>query len=114
MDDALWSQIAGGPDLLAWFGTVPSFHDGEILSLSLDRDGPTAVLRVHGWRFAGGADEQGYLRTDRHAVVEFRLDGVTGLELQDHNHPNVASATNPADRRWRLAARSQPCHRLAG
>lgn len=34
-----YSDVVEGDELLRWFGEVPTFHDSEILSLSLRRTG---------------------------------------------------------------------------
>jgi hypothetical protein len=33
--EAIYADVPGGLELLAWFGHVPSFHDAEIVSLTL-------------------------------------------------------------------------------
>ena len=30
-------DIPGAQDVIAWFGAWPTFHDAEVLSISLDR-----------------------------------------------------------------------------
>lgn len=43
-----YEKIAGGPELLAWFGQKPTFHDAEILSLSLNRTGVSKLTITAG------------------------------------------------------------------
>ncbi|WP_245424543.1 hypothetical protein [Rhizobium sophoriradicis] len=50
-----YEKIAGGPELLAWFGQKPTFHDAEILSLSLNRTG-VSELTIHGWIATDGVE----------------------------------------------------------
>ncbi|CDM62209.1 hypothetical protein LPU83_pLPU83d_0839 (plasmid) [Rhizobium favelukesii] len=50
--------------LLAWFGEVPTFHDAEIISLSLSRTGASEV-EIHGWIVTDGVDPNGYDRPCR-------------------------------------------------
>ncbi|WP_038688608.1 hypothetical protein [Rhizobium etli] len=47
-----YEKIAGGPELQAWFRQKPTFHDAEILSLSLNRTG-VSELTIHGWTATG-------------------------------------------------------------
>ena len=47
-EESIFAEVPGGLELLQHFGEMPSFHDGEILGLHLNRDGPS-TLRLHGW-----------------------------------------------------------------
>jgi len=58
-DEAKFPDIPGASDLFAWFGFWPSFHDGEVLSLHLDRAG-SSQLRVHTWEGTHQVDSRGY------------------------------------------------------
>lgn len=89
MNDELLQQIPGGSELVAWFGHVPDFHDGEILSMALERGGPSCQILVHYWTYSGAKDSDGYFVSDRHAVVRFALDGVTDVQLAGFNQQNV-------------------------
>ena len=48
IEEAIYAEVPGGPELMRWFGGGPSFHDGEIVSLHLTREG-TSRLTVPGW-----------------------------------------------------------------
>jgi hypothetical protein len=86
----LLKELPGGARLVEWFGgRVPSFHDAEIVSLSLDRDGGRCVLNVHTFSTNPEVNEKGFYKTKDHVVVSFRFAGVTNLELQDFNEQNV-------------------------
>jgi hypothetical protein len=89
MNEELPQQIPGGPELMAWFGHVPDFYDAEIVSLALDRKGPSCQVLVHHWGYTGATDPNGYFVTDRHVMVRFALDDVTDLELNGFNQQNV-------------------------
>jgi hypothetical protein len=41
-------EISGAAELHDWFGYWPIFHDAEIISLHLNREGSSS-LRVHTW-----------------------------------------------------------------
>lgn len=75
-------ELPGGEELLAWFGRVPSFHDGELLEIAFFGKGQ-ALMRIHAWILTDKVDDQGHLITDRHAVVTFALDGVNTIECRD-------------------------------
>lgn len=82
----IYAEVPGGPELLTHFGRTPAFGDIEVLSLSLDRDGPS-TLRVHGWVVMDRAD--GADVPERHAVVAFALDGVMDLQLDGFSIQDV-------------------------
>ena len=84
----IYEEIPGGAELLAWFGEEPTFHDAEIISLSLSRTGPSE-LKIHGWIIADGVDPEGYNVLDKHAVVTFSLEGVMDLKLDSFSIQNV-------------------------
>ncbi|QDL94054.1 hypothetical protein FDP22_19485 (plasmid) [Paroceanicella profunda] len=83
-----YSDFPGGDALLNWFGEVPTFHDAEIVSLSLDSAGSSA-LRIHGWIRTGERTSDGYFRLDRHAVVTFSMTGIVDLQLDGFSSQNV-------------------------
>ncbi|MBI1685062.1 hypothetical protein [Caulobacter hibisci] len=84
MDEA-WKRIDGFQGLVDWFGHVPSFHDGYLLSLRIDF--PTeAVLVLHGWDMTDRIDARGYFELEKHFVATFRLTGVVKVDLEDADH----------------------------
>jgi hypothetical protein len=86
--ESVYQAIAGGTDLLKWFGRVPRFHDAEILSLSLNRAGPSLLI-LHGWTMSDVFGADGYFLLEKRAVVTFILEEITDLQLQGFNHQNV-------------------------
>jgi hypothetical protein len=84
----IYDEVPGGPELLRWFGRVPSFHDAEIISLDLRRSGKS-FLRVHGWVGTEQVDENGYIVLDKDAVVTFTLEEIMDLQLDGFSHQNV-------------------------
>jgi hypothetical protein len=85
---SIYNEVAGGAELVRWFGAVPTFHDAEILSLHLHRGGQS-VLRLHGWMNTGKVGENGYFILDRHAIVSFALTEVMHLQLDGFSSQNV-------------------------
>lgn len=49
-------NIPGAMQLDSWFGCWPSFHDAEIISLHLNRNG-NSFLRVHTWEMTKEVDD---------------------------------------------------------
>lgn len=90
MSAAIVGDIPGGPELLQWFaGRMPSFHDAEVLSLGLDRDAASAILRVHAFEMTSEVDARGYFICTRHVVVVFKLSWIGSMELDGFNQQNV-------------------------
>ena len=91
-------DIPGAADVLAWFGYWPSFHDAEVLSITLDRSHPSRIA-VHTWNRTPELDARGYYVLDKHAIVtsvleDFLLDleGITNTQIDGFNHQNVLSS----------------------
>jgi len=84
------NSIPGGPELLAWFGYVPSFHDAEIIDLYLNRTG-ASTLRIHTWEMDPDHRTEDWLPFAKHVVVTFVLEEIVGLDLEDFSPQNVIS-----------------------
>lgn len=96
-------KIPGADNLVQWFGKWPSFHDAEILEITLRREG-TSLLRLHTWSTATEIDARGCFLTKHDAVVTVRFDEVLDLELTDFSAQNVISGLGfePSDSGWRV------------
>jgi Immunity protein 50 len=81
-------SVDGARSLYEWFGSWPSFHDAEVISLHLDRRGISS-LAVHTWEMTKDVDDKGYYIHARHVVVEFTMKDVIDLNLNGFNHQNV-------------------------
>lgn len=91
-------DIPGTADVLAWFGHWPSFHDAEVLSITLDRSHPSRIA-VHTWNRTQELDARGYYVLDKHAIVTFVMEdflldreGITNTQIQGFNAQNVLSS----------------------
>lgn len=105
MDIDLLNGVQGGSELVAWFGYAPRLHDAEVLGLTLDREGATCALRVHGFEMTSEVDAKGYFVCAKHVVVTFIMGGLTEVELTDFNHQNALmglSITRGVDGGFRL------------
>jgi hypothetical protein len=90
LETELIGLVPGAAALVDWFeGRWPSFHDAEVLGLSLDREDARCSLRVHAFRMTSQVDAKGYFVCDRHVAVTFEFKDVTHLELEDFNHQNA-------------------------
>jgi Immunity protein 50 len=89
LDVDLLNEVPGGRELVDWFGYAPRFHDAEVLGVTLDREGGTCALRVHGFEMTSEVDAKGYFVCAKHVVVTFIVGGLTAMELSDFNHQNA-------------------------
>ena len=110
------ASIPGGPELLAWFGYVPSFHDAEIISLHLNRTG-LSTLCIHTWEITDTVDSKGFYALEKQAIVTFTLEEIENLELEGFSHQNVIGGlelnrieaeTPPLGMLWIQPPRPQP------
>jgi hypothetical protein len=88
--DLIFQDVPGMAEVKEWFGYWPSFHDAEIVSLTLNRD-TDSRLRVHTFHTLNQTNERGHYRTTKHVVICFVLRDIESLELADFNHQNVIS-----------------------
>jgi hypothetical protein len=82
------NSIPGGPELLAWFGYVPSFHDAEIIDLHLNRAGPS-TLRIHTWDMDPDHRTGEWPPFTKYVIVTFVLEEIIRLDLEDFSPQNV-------------------------
>ncbi len=82
------ANITGADQLVAWFGSWPSFHDAEIIRVHFERRG-ISYLEIHTWEMTQAIDPNGAYVLDKHVVVTFKLQEVMVLELNGFSHQNV-------------------------
>lgn len=85
---AALAQVAGGPELVEWFGDVTDFGDSEVVRLTLDRQGPSELVIALDW-------------PTKSAVVTFELSAWIDVTLRGFSHQNVIGGLKllrPADR----------------
>ncbi len=88
--------------VIATFGQWPSFHDGEVHRVVLDRMSrsasgsyiPTIELHVRGWIMTSEVTEKGFYKVEHDSVVHFLFEDIFNLELEGFNHQNVLSSLN--------------------
>jgi hypothetical protein len=87
-----WLQaIPGAQEIFDWFGYWPSFHDAEILSIELNRIGPSRIL-VHTFAVTDEVNSKGSYVCAKHCIVTLLLEDLEGLDLVDFNQMNVLSS----------------------
>ena len=82
------------------FGQWPSFHDGEVHRVVLDRTRhlpngsyyPSIELHIRGWIMTSEITASGHYKQERDSVVPFLFERVTDAELDGLNHQNVLSS----------------------
>ncbi|WP_167313334.1 Imm50 family immunity protein [Ralstonia insidiosa] len=87
-----FQQIEAHQKILDVFGCWPSFHDGEVHRVVLDRGaalGPTVELTIRGWNLTPEITEAGFYKQEADSLVHFRFEGVSDLVLDGLNHQNV-------------------------
>jgi hypothetical protein len=84
-------EVEGAKEIVEWFGYWPSFHDGEVVSIELNRAGSSSI-KVHAFEMTNDLNDSGHYACTKHAVVNFILEGIDALSLEGFNHQNVISA----------------------
>ena len=77
---SILAEIPGGPELLDWFGGSPNFGDAEVMSLNLNREGPS-ILRMAVMKWVGTEFET--------IVVVLTLRDMIDVALEGFSHQNV-------------------------
>ena len=87
------TTIQGSDDLVTWFGRWPSFHDAEIVSVRIERDGKS-TLRIRAWVTGDRTNDRGEYIREREAIVVFELRGIRQIRLEgeDADTQNVIAA----------------------
>ena len=74
------------------FTTWPSFHDAEVIRLTLYRNVqnvPSAELLIHAWTTTSQIDEHGYYVQEKHALITLLFRDLIASTFTDFNHQNV-------------------------
>jgi hypothetical protein len=90
-------DIRGGNDVIDWFGYWPTFHDAEVLSITLSRS-LGARVEIHAFERTAEVDARGYFVLAKHSTVIFSLkgfaldsQGIANTRVDHFNHQNVLS-----------------------
>lgn len=76
------------------FGRFPSFHDAEIVRLTLDRGdqksgGPSLTAEVHAFEMTTEIDDKGVFILKNHVLVKLCFREISSLFIDDFNQQNV-------------------------
>ena len=86
--DAAFEALKNSGILKDKFGYWPSFHDAEILSVVLDRIGPSLLLRVLSGHYKEAGEKMAFAG---YFEVVLRFEDIDNLVLDSFNHQNVIS-----------------------
>lgn len=94
--------IDGYEQVIATYGRWPSFHDGEVHRIVLDRmtrspSGsyiPAFELHVRGWIMRPEMTDSFTYKLEHDSIVCFLFEDIFDLELEGFNQQNVLSALN--------------------
>ena len=80
--------------LIDVFGRFPSFHDAEVLRITLDRGdrtdlNPSLEALIHVFEVTPEVDDNGRYQLKNHVLVLFRFSKIVNLQLTDFNQQNV-------------------------
>ncbi len=84
--------VNGAGRLIELLGRWPSFHDAEVVRLSLDRegiDGPSLHLAIHLFEVSAEVGPSGPYVRKNHTLVTFRFVDVAMTDLRGFNQQNV-------------------------
>ena len=106
--------VPGADALIEWFGRWPSFHDAEVLSINLNRSGPSCV-RIHTWEMTSEVDARGYYVHQKNVIVSFFLEGLKDIEQAGFSHQERDLQPDP-HAHWKkdLVSVSGSCYGVAG
>jgi immunity protein 50 of polymorphic toxin system len=86
------SGIKNEEMLTAIFGRFPSFHDAEIVSIHLERNGegaPFLEAKIHVFGATNKVDATGSYILGNHTLVTFRFTQIVMVEINEFNGQNV-------------------------
>lgn len=94
--------IDGYEKVIAQFGHWPSFHDGEVLRIILDRSSPlsdaastpSVEVYLRGWIMGPELAENGGYKLHNDSVIHFLFEDISEFELEGFNQQNVVTSLN--------------------
>jgi len=120
--------IEGHEKVIARFGRWPSFHDGEVHRIVLDRMNrstsgayiPTVEVHLRGWIMTSEVTEAGFCKLENDSVVHFLFENIFDFELEGFNNQNVLSSlnlsliTDPQNKEQALHVELEHCYQFSG
>ena len=94
--------ISGFQQIIARFGLWPSFHDGEVHRIVLDRTArspsgsrtPSVEIHLRGWIMGPEVTDEGYYKRHSDSVVRFLFEDIFDFVVEGFNQHNVLSSLN--------------------
>lgn len=83
------SRIIDSHLLTDRFGAWPSFHDAEVLQVTLDRSGPDLIATLHVFEVSAAVTADGFYELQNHTSAVLRFGGIAQLHLEEFNHQNA-------------------------
>jgi uncharacterized protein (DUF433 family) len=80
-------QVPGLDDLVAWLGFFPTFHDGQVVSITLDRPDSYRIA-LYTFEMTKETNQEGFFILQKHVVVTFVMEHITDMSLEEFNQPN--------------------------
>jgi hypothetical protein len=99
--------ILGSDRLVSLYGKWPSFHDAEVLRVTLDRaghpvaTGPTLTVELYAFEVSSRLADDGTYARAKEAVVTLAFRGVALLDLAGFNEQNALFSVTIDDLRER-------------
>jgi hypothetical protein len=92
-------SIDGASKVIDAFGYFPTFHDGEVIDLYLNRNttpgaeypNVSITFTLHGWEMTSSLTPTGHYHLIKHHLIKFRFDHIDSVNLRYFNHQNVIS-----------------------
>lgn len=81
-------DIPGAASVVSWFGWWPSFRHAQVIEVQLNTRG-LSWLKVHAWNET--RDGKHNLVPEKHALVNFELQGIVDLRLEGFDGGNPIS-----------------------
>jgi len=90
-----YDRVTNGSEIVERFGRWPSFHDCEVVRVSIDRTGPAAPraeMVIHAWLMTSEVDGRGYYVLEKHSLVTFSFEQLLSSEFVGFNDQNCLSS----------------------
>jgi hypothetical protein len=95
MDNEQMMRVENREALIHALGEWPTFHDAEVISVSLNRgdpSGPVLTLEVYTFTVSSQTDSRGWFVKPREVIVVMEFLDVSSATLMDFNAQNVLSS----------------------
>ena len=90
-----YDRVINGNRIVERFGTWPSFHDAEVISVFLSGHRPEqscCEMVIHAWLMTNRVDARGYYVLEKHSLVTFRFEELIASEFSNFNFQNCLSS----------------------